>query len=59
MKIYCESENPHFSCIFYEHGYVTYYSTHLFENVYVYCRDYMEGSVSQNFDLGLLLFYAM
>ena len=51
MQMYYESENPYFSCIFFEHGYLTYCSTYLFENcIAEIC---MEGTVSQNFDLGL------
>ena len=42
-----ESENPHFSHIFFQHGYLTYYSTYLLDNLY------LEGRVSQNFDIGL------
>ena len=53
LKIYCESENSHISCILFEHGYLTYYSTYLFENMYVYCCDMYKGKLSQNFDLGL------
>ena len=38
-----DSENPHFSYIFFEHGYLTYYSTYLPENLYVYCYDVFGG----------------
>ena len=31
-----ESENHHFSHIFFQHGYLTYYSTYRLENLYVY-----------------------
>ena len=37
VQIYHEYENQYFSCIFFEHGYLTYNSTYIFENVYVYC----------------------
>ena len=43
VQMYSEFENPHFSNIFFEHGYLTYYSTYLFENVYVYCWDMYGG----------------
>ena len=36
MQMCAESENHHFSHIFFLHGYLTYYSTYLLENVYVY-----------------------
>ena len=38
-----ESENHHFSHIFFQHGYLTYYSTYLFENLYVYSQDLFGG----------------
>ena len=41
-----ESENPHFSHIFFQHGYLTYYSTYLLENLYVYSLDLFGGRVS-------------
>ena len=28
MQMYRESENPYFSCTFFEHGYLTYYNTY-------------------------------
>ena len=31
-----ESENPHFAHVIFEHGYLTYYSTYVLENSYVY-----------------------
>ena len=37
VQMYHESEKLYFSCIFFEHGYLIYYSTYIFENVYVYC----------------------
>ena len=37
VQMYSEFENPHFSYIFIEHGYLTYYSTYFFGNLYVYC----------------------
>ena len=39
MRMYLEYENPHFSHIFFQHGYLTYYSTYLLENFYVYSLD--------------------
>ena len=36
MQMCAESENHHFSHIFFQHGYLTYYSTYLLENLYVY-----------------------
>ena len=43
-----EYENPHFSHIFFQPGYLTYYSTYLLENVYMYIPSmYMDGGVSQ------------
>ena len=36
MQMCTESENHHFSHIFFQHGYLIYYSTYLLENVYVY-----------------------
>ena len=47
-----ESENHHFLHIFFQNGYLTCYSTYLLENVYVHSL-YMEGRVSQNYDIGL------
>ena len=37
VHMYHEYENPYFSWIFFEHGYLTYYSTYIFEDLYVYC----------------------
>ena len=34
-----ECENLHFSHIFFQHGYLTYYSTYVLENLYVYSLD--------------------
>ena len=36
MRMCAESENSHFSHIFFEHGYPTYYSTYVLEILYVY-----------------------
>ena len=33
VQMYSEFENPHFSCIFFQHGYLSYYSTYLFKNL--------------------------
>ena len=38
-----ECENLHFSHIFFQHGYLTYYSTYELENLYVYSLDVYEG----------------
>ena len=43
VQMYHESENPHFSCIFFEHAYLAYYSTYPFENLYVFCYDMYGG----------------
>ena len=47
-----EPENPFFSQIFFEHGYLTCYSTYLLENLCVCSLDIklMEGSMSHNVD---------
>ena len=39
MQMCSEYENSHFSHIFFQHGYLTYYSTYLLKNVYVYSLD--------------------
>ena len=36
MQMGPEYENSHFSHIFCQHGYLTYYSTYLHKNLYVY-----------------------
>ena len=36
MQMCAESENHHFFIFFFQHGYLTYYSTHLLENLYVF-----------------------
>ena len=38
-----ECENLHFSHIFFQHGYLTYYSTYVLENLYVYSLDVYGG----------------
>ena len=43
MQMCPESENPHFSHIFFQHGYLTYYNTYLLENSYVYSLDVSGG----------------
>ena len=43
MRMCPEYENPHFSHIFLEHGYLTYYSTYLLESFYVYSLDVNGG----------------
>ena len=45
MQMYHKSENPYFSYIFFEHGYLTYYSTYVFENLYVYSLDMYGGKL--------------
>ena len=44
-----EYENSHFSHIFFEHRYLTYYSTYLLENLYVYSLDVYGGKGVSNF----------
>ena len=54
MQMYSEFENPHFSYIFFEHGYLTYYIALISLKTCMFiARICMEGSVSQNFELGL------
>ena len=36
-------ENPHFSHIFFEHGYLTYLSTYVLENLDICCWDMFGG----------------
>ena len=43
MRMCPESENPHFSYIFFQHRYLTYYNTYLLENLYVYSLDVSGG----------------
>ena len=43
MRMYPEYENSHFSHIFFQHGYLTYYSTYLIENLHVYSSDVYGG----------------
>ena len=43
MQMCAESENHHFSHIFFQHGYLTHYSTYLFGNLYVYSLDLFGG----------------
>ena len=43
MQKCAESENHHFSHIFFQHGYLTCYSTYLLENLYVYSLDLFGG----------------
>ena len=43
MQRCAESENHNFSHIFFQHGYLTYYSTYLLENLYVYSLDLFRG----------------
>ena len=49
-----EYENPHFSIIFFEHGYLTYHSIYLLEILDVYSLDVSGGKrVSILFYIGL------
>ena len=43
MGMCAESENHHFSHIFFQHEYLTYHSTYLLENLYVYSLDLFGG----------------
>ena len=43
MQMCAESENHHFSHTFFQHGYLTYYSTYLLENLYVCSLDLFGG----------------
>ena len=48
MQICAEFEHNNFSHIFFQHGYLTYYSTYLLENLDVYSLDLFGGkSVSK------------
>ena len=47
MRMCPQYENSHFSHIF---GYLTYYSTYLLQNLYVYSKDVSGGKMSQIFD---------
>ena len=49
MRMCPEYENPHFSQIFFEHGYLTYYSTYRLENLYVHSLDVYGGKHVSNF----------
>ena len=48
MRMCPEYENPHFSHIFFEHGYLTYYSTYRLDNLYVYSLDVYGGKRVSN-----------
>ena len=48
MRICPEYENYHFSHIFFQHGYLIYYSTYLLKNVYVYSLDVYGGKCVSN-----------
>ena len=53
-----EYENSHFSHISFEHGYLTYYSTYLLENLYVYSLDEYGGKgVSIFLYIGLSFYF--
>ena len=51
-----EYENLHFSHIFFQHGYLNYYSTYLLENLYVHCLDVSGERMSQILDIEALVF---
>ena len=57
MRMCPEYENPHFSHIFFEHGYLTYYITYLLENVYVYSLEVYGGKHVSNFDIGFSFYF--
>ena len=53
MKMYHESENPHFSCIFLN-VHILLIIAHIYlKTCMCTAKICMEGSMSQNFDLGL------
>ena len=49
MQMCAESENHHFSHIFFEHGYLPYYSTYLLENLDAYFLDLSGGNCVSKF----------
>ena len=49
MRMCAESENSHFSHLFFEHGYLTYYSTYLLEILYEYSLVLSGGKDASNF----------
>ena len=49
--MYRESEDPNFSSIFFQHGYLTYYITYLFENFDVNSKDVYGGKHVSEFCL--------
>ena len=49
MRMYPEYENSHFSHIFFQHGYLTYYSTYLHKYLYVDSLDVYGGKHVSNF----------
>ena len=49
MRMCPEYENPYFSHVFFEHGYLTYYGFYRLENVYVYSLDVYGGKHVSNF----------
>ena len=49
MRMCPEYENSHFSHIFFQYGYLIYYSTYLLKNVYVYFLDVSGGKRVSNF----------
>ena len=55
-----EYENSNFSHIFFQHGYLTYYSTYLLENLYEYSLDMSGGKrVSNSLYRPWFLFYCI
>ena len=53
MQMYRKSENPYFSCIFFNMDISLIISPISLKICMCIAEIYMEGSVSQNFDLGL------
>ena len=49
MRMCLKYENSHFSHIFFQHGYLTYYSTYLLKDLYGYSLDVSGGNTVLNF----------
>ena len=49
MQMCPESENHHFSHIFFQHRYLTYYKTYQIKHLYVYALDLSGGKHVSNF----------
>ena len=54
MQMYRESENPYFSCTFFNMDISLIIAPISLKMCMCIAETYMEGSVSQNFDLGLV-----